>query len=146
MLSAQEFTNGDSSLFDTLVAGSDQAAAGPDQAARLLRQAKQQFQEALESEGKSLNSIATINDNETPTPMATASLEQFIVICSRLVGRSYKDSLQAKPGMAATLARQMSIDPCGEKKFPVSQTWWEVDPKVTPRTKPTNRVAIPEKG
>ena len=55
MLSAQEFTNVDSSLFDTLAAGSGQAAAGPDQAALKLRQAKQQFQEALELEGKSVN-------------------------------------------------------------------------------------------
>ena len=72
MLTAKESISFDgASLFDSLATtGSGQTAtAGPDQATRVLQHARLQYKQALESEGKSLNSIATISDNESPTPL-----------------------------------------------------------------------------
>ena len=141
MLSAQELTCDNSNLFEALKAGSDQAATSPDQAARLLRQAKQQFQQKLEEEDMSASSIASISDNETPKPQATAALKQFILICTKIIYRSFKDHK-----MASTLAKQMADDPCGEKEFPTDQTWWEVDPELKTRKKSPAYMVIPKKG
>ena len=147
MLTAKESISFDgASLFDSLATtGSGQTAtAGPDQATRVLQHARLQYKQALESEGKSLNSIATISDNESPTPTATKTLQEFIVTVIKLVGRSFHDSLKAKPEMEAMLADRLSSDPCGEQAFPVCDTWWEVDPGFKPKPGKT-KIRIPSK-
>ena len=148
MLSTKESISFDeASLFDSLATtGSDQTATvSPDQATRTLQQARLQYKQALESEGKSFNSIATVSDNESPTPTATKTLREFIVTVIKLVGRSFIDSLRAKPEMAAMLADRLTNDPCGEQTFPTCDTWWEVKPGFKPKSGST-KIKIPRKG
>ena len=73
------------------------------------------------------------------------ALRGFIVTVIKLVGRSFIDSLRAKPEMAAMLADRLTNDPCGEQTFPTCDTWWEVKPGFKQKSGST-KIKIPRKG